>query len=116
MSTSQPIVDASRSPTPAPDAPRVSAEDRIPLLQKVMFSLGQNTDYVATGLMTTVMWMPFFNIGMGLSPVVLGLVLMVLRAWDAISDPIMGNISDNARTPWGRRRPFMFVGAITTAL
>ena len=80
-----------------------------------MFSLGQNMDYVATGLMTTVMWMPFFNIGLGLSPVVLGLVLMVLRAWDAISDPIMGNISDNARTRWGRRRPFMFVGAITTA-
>lgn len=96
-------------------APRISAEDRIPILQKVMFSLGQNMDYVATGLMTSVMWMPFFNIGLGLSPVVLGLVLMVLRAWDAISDPIMGNISDNARTRWGRRRPFMFVGAITTA-
>ncbi|HSI09249.1 MAG TPA: MFS transporter [Rariglobus sp.] len=96
-------------------APRISDADRIPILQKVMFSLGQNMDYVATGLMTSVMWMPFFNIGMGLSPVVLGLVLMVLRAWDAISDPIMGNISDNARTRWGRRRPFMFVGAITTA-
>ncbi len=94
---------------------RISAEDRIPLFQKIMFSLGQNTDYVATGLMTTVMWMPFFNIGMGLSPVVLGIILMVLRAWDAISDPLMGNISDNARTRWGRRRPFMFVGAITTA-
>jgi GPH family glycoside/pentoside/hexuronide:cation symporter len=94
---------------------RIAPEDHIPLFQKVMFALGQNTDYVATGLMTTVMWMPFFNIGLGLSPIVLGLILMVLRAWDAISDPIMGNISDNARTRWGRRRPFMFVAAITTA-
>ncbi len=95
---------------------KIAAEDRIPLFQKLMFAGGQNMDYVATGLMTTVMWMPFFNIGMGLSPIVLGLILMVLRAWDAISDPIMGNISDNARTRWGRRRPFMFVAAITTAL
>lgn len=98
-----------------PHAPKIAEEDRIPILQKIMFSVGQNMDYVATGLMTTVMWMPFFNIGLGLSPVVLGLILMVLRAWDAISDPIMGNISDNARTRWGRRRPFLFVGAITTA-
>lgn len=95
---------------------RIAEEDRIPFFQKIMFALGQNTDYVGTGLMTTVLWMPFFNIGMGLSPVVLGLILMVLRAWDAILDPIMGNISDNARTRWGRRRPFMFAGAITTAL
>ncbi|MET0261660.1 MAG: MFS transporter [Rariglobus sp.] len=94
----------------------ISDADRIPLFQKIMFSLGQNTDYVATGLMTSVMWMPFFNIGMGLSPVVLGIVLMVLRAWDAITDPIMGNISDNTRTRWGRRRPYMFFGAISTAL
>ena len=99
---------------PAPS--RIADEDRIPILQKVMFSLGQNTDWVATGLMTSVMWMPFFNIGLGLSPVVLGIILMILRAWDAINDPIMGNLSDNARTRWGRRRPFMFVGAIATAL
>lgn len=39
---------------------------------------------------------------------------MVFRAWNAISDPLMGNISDNARTRWGRRRPFMFLGAILT--
>ena len=90
--------------------------DKIPLLQKIMFSLGQNTDYVATMLMVNVVWLPFFNIGLGMSTVVLGVVLMVLRAWDAISDPIVGNISDNARTRWGRRRPFMFVAAITTAL
>lgn len=94
---------------------RISSADHIPFFQKVMFSLGQNTDYVATGLMTTVVWMPFFNIGMGLSPVVLGIILMVLRAWDAFADPVMGNISDNTRTRWGRRRPYMLVAGITTA-
>lgn len=43
--------------------PKIPEADRIPLFQKVMFAFGQNTDCVATGLMTTVMWLPFFNIG-----------------------------------------------------
>ncbi len=96
--------------------PRVPDADRIPLLQKIMFSMGMNTEYTATGLMVQVLWMPFFNIGLGISPALLGVVLVILRAWDAISDPLVGNISDNARTRWGRRRPFMVVGAIAAAL
>lgn len=41
-----------------------------------------------------------------------GIVLAVPLLWDAITDPIMGNISDNFRSRYGRRRPFIFVGAI----
>lgn len=77
--------------------------------------MGGQMDYFATGITINILWMPYFNIGLKMSPVKLGLCLMLLRAWDAISDPLMGNISDNARTRWGRRRPFMFVGAILTA-
>jgi glycoside/pentoside/hexuronide:cation symporter, GPH family len=94
----------------------IASADRIPLGQKIAFSLGVNTDYIATGLLTSTLWMPFFNIGLGIDAVVLGVILMILRAWDAVSDPVMGNISDNARTRWGRRRPFMFVGAVLTAI
>jgi glycoside/pentoside/hexuronide:cation symporter, GPH family len=94
----------------------IPAEDRIPIRQKFAFALGVNMDYVSTGLMIYGLWMPVFNIGLGLSPAILGGILMILRAWDAITDPLMGNITDNARTRWGRRRPFMFVGAILTAL
>lgn len=90
--------------------------DRIPFLQKVMFSLGTNTEFVATGLMTGILWMPYFNITLGISPVALGVVLMIFRTWEAFADPYLGNLSDNARTRWGRRRPFMFVGAILLGL
>ncbi len=79
-----------------------------------MFAAGANTEYVASGMLGS-LWMPFFNIGIGLAPVTLGIIMMIMRAWDAISDPIMGNISDNARTRWGRRRPFMFFASISTA-
>ncbi len=107
VSTSPPRTN----PTPATVIP---AADRIPLSQKIAFSLGVNMDYVATGLMMGVLWMPYFNIGMGIRPMLLGIALMILRGWDAVVDPIMGNISDNARTRWGRRRPFLAAGAILT--
>ena len=52
--------------------PHVTAErDKIPLLQKVMFASGENMNFACTGLMTSVLWMPFFNIGLGLKPYVL---------------------------------------------
>ena len=35
------------------------------------------------------------------------------RLTDALTDPLMGFISDNTRSRWGRRRPYIFIGAIT---
>ena len=93
----------------------IPASDRIPFLQKICFAAGVNMDYAATGLMG-MLWMPVFNIGYGISPVTLGVIFMIFRGWDAFTDPTMGNISDNTHTRWGRRRPYMFAGAILTAL
>lgn len=95
--------------------PSTSVGDRVPIPQKLAFSLGYGVDYLAAGLTTGVLWMPFFNIGLGIAPATLGVLLMVLRAWDAVTDPLMGNISDNIRTRWGRRRPFIALGAVLTA-
>eukprot|EP00824_Muranothrix_gubernata_P008861 TRINITY_DN21430_c0_g1_i1.p1 TRINITY_DN21430_c0_g1~~TRINITY_DN21430_c0_g1_i1.p1 ORF type:complete len:539 (+),score=103.63 TRINITY_DN21430_c0_g1_i1:192-1619(+) len=41
-----------------------------------------------------------------------GLVLLISKLWDAVTDPMMGRISDNTRTRWGRRRPYLLFGAI----
>lgn len=56
------------------------------------------------------------NISLGLSAFWLGFILIIPRLWDSFSDPIIGHYSDNARTKWGRRRPFLFIGGILTAL
>jgi GPH family glycoside/pentoside/hexuronide:cation symporter len=56
------------------------------------------------------------NISMGLSAFWLGTIMIIPRLWDAFTDPMMGHISDNARTRWGRRRPFILVGAIAVAI
>ncbi len=41
-----------------------------------------------------------------------GILFFLPRAFDAITDPIMGFISDNTRSKWGRRRQYVFIGAI----
>lgn len=102
-------------PSPPPVETGIAQSDKIPFGQKVAFGFGASTDYIAAGMTVGVLWMPYFNIGLGINPATLGIILMILQAWNAVIDPIMGNISDNARTPWGRRRPFMAVGSVLTA-
>ncbi len=45
-----------------------------------------------------------------ISPIFAGTVILISKVWDAVSDPIMGIISDNTRTKYGRRIPYMFAG------
>ncbi len=44
-----------------------------------------------------------------LAPAVVGVIFALGRAWDAVSDPIVGAWSDRTRSRWGRRRPWMLV-------
>lgn len=48
----------------------------------------------------------------GLHPLWASFSFVVATLWDAINDPIIGTISDNVRTRWGRRRPFLLIFSI----
>ncbi len=52
----------------------------------------------------------------GVSGNLAGAVLLIAMTWDAITDPIVGSISDNLRTRWGRRHPMMVLGALPMAI
>jgi len=56
------------------------------------------------------------TLALGVSPALVGLLGALPRIFDAITDPLVGFISDNTKSRWGRRRPFIFVGAIFTGV
>lgn len=47
-----------------------------------------------------------------IEPFKAGLIILVSKIWDAVSDPLMGLISDRTRTRFGRRRPYFLAGVI----
>ncbi len=51
-----------------------------------------------------------------MNPALVGLLGALPRLTDALTDPMMGYISDHTRSPWGRRRPYIFAGAIAAGL
>jgi len=89
-------------------------EDRIPFAQKLIYGLGafvNNLLAAAIGGMVIVL-----NLGLGMNPALVGLLGALPRLTDAITDPLMGYISDNTRSRWGRRRPYIFIGAIISGV
>ncbi|HWW58309.1 MAG TPA: MFS transporter [Sphingopyxis sp.] len=58
----------------------------------------------------------FYNQVMGVPAALVSTALLVSLVIDAISNPILGQISDNTRSRWGRRHPYMYAAALPTAL
>ena len=56
------------------------------------------------------------NVAMGMNPFLVGLLMAIPRFIDALLDPFIGASSDNCRSRWGRRKPFMVVGALGAGL
>ena len=93
---------------------QTAPEDRIPLHQRLIYGLGalvNNLLAASIGTMVIVL-----NLGLGMNPALVGLLGALPRITDAITDPLMGYISDHTRSRWGRRRPYIFVGAIAAGI
>lgn len=89
-------------------------EDRIPFPHKLAYGVGSlvnNLLAAAIGGMTIVL-----NLAWGMNPALVGLLGALPRLTDALTDPVMGYISDNTRSRWGRRRPYIFCGALAAGL
>lgn len=93
---------------------QTAPEDRISIQQKFAYAIGMlvnNLQAAALPAMVVIL-----NLGLGMDPVLVGLLGGIPRLFDAISDPMLGYISDNTRTRWGRRRPYILFGALAAGL
>lgn len=92
----------------------IRPQDKVPLKEKICYGIGGLMDGGGVSMMSCVM-LPFLleaGVPVGLA----GTILMIAKIWDAITDPLMGFISDNTRGKWGRRKPYMFFGGISLLL
>lgn len=89
-------------------------KDRVPLMQKAAFGAGHLVNNLLPGALGVFMF--FLLTAFGMDPFLAGLLGGLPRFYDAITDPIMGFISDNTKSRFGRRRPYIFVGAIMSGV
>jgi Na+/melibiose symporter-like transporter len=88
-----------------------SGAPRLPLRPKLFYGVGS----VAYGVKDngfSFFLLIYYNQVLGLSAVAAGTALMIALILDAISDPLVGYISDNWHSRWGRRHPFMYFSAL----
>ena len=82
--------------------------------QKIAFGLGMLANQMfpaALGIFIVVL----IN-DLGFNPLLYGVIAFIPRFIDAITDPLMGFISDNTKSKWGKRRQYVFVGALLTGI
>lgn len=88
---------------------------KLSLKSKLSYGLGGFAEH---NLNNTINMManPILNVTLGVSPTLVGMALAIPRLWDAFTDPLMGTISDQSLSRFGRRRPFILVGGLLSAL
>ena len=90
-------------------------EERVSLKNKLGFGSGAVAECImgnSIGQMANYV----LNLGLGMRPELVGWLLAIPRIWDAFTDPFVGSWSDNFRSRWGRRRPFVFAGALLSSI
>jgi len=91
-----------------------TAAHKVPLRHKVAFGLGLLANQMfpaALGIFMVVLVQD-----MGFPGWMWGVLFFLPRVFDSLTDPIMGFISDNTRSRWGRRHHYVFLGAIVMGI
>lgn len=92
-----------------------TTETHVPLSTTVAYGFGSVAYGVKDNGFGTFLLI-FYSQVLGLAPALVGLALMIALVFDAVSDPILGQISDKTRSKYGRRHPFMYAAIVPIAI
>lgn len=87
---------------------------KVPFGQKVAFGLGMLANQMFPAVLG--IFMVVLVQDLGFPGWMWGTIYFFPRIFDAFTDPIMGFISDNTKSKWGRRRQYVFIGAVVMGL
>jgi GPH family glycoside/pentoside/hexuronide:cation symporter len=83
---------------------------KVPMGQKIAFGFGMLANQMFPAALGIFMVVLVQNLGF--PGWMWGIIYFFPRIFDSVTDPIMGFISDNTKSKWGRRRQYVFIGAI----
>jgi GPH family glycoside/pentoside/hexuronide:cation symporter len=92
----------------------IIAKSKLPMGQKVAFGLGMLANQMFPAVLGIFMVVLVQNLGF--PGWMWGVIYFFPRIFDAFTDPIMGFISDNTKSKWGRRRQYVLIGAIVMGI
>lgn len=87
---------------------------KVPMTQKIAFGVGMLANQMFPAAIS--IFIVVLVQDLGFPGWMWGVVSLAPRIFDSLTDPIMGFISDNTKSKWGRRRQYVFLGAITMGI
>ena len=87
----------------------------LPVRSKVAYASGASAEASITAIFNTFNFL-FYNNVLGLSGTLCGLAVTIAMFFDAVSDPLVGGLSDRWHSRLGRRHPFLYAAAIPAAV
>ena len=92
----------------------LSPSVKVPMTQKIAFGVGMLANQMFPAAIS--IFIVVLVQDLGFPGWMWGVVSLAPRIFDSLTDPIMGFISDNTKSKWGRRRQYVFLGAITMGM
>ncbi|WP_299596469.1 glycoside-pentoside-hexuronide (GPH):cation symporter [uncultured Microbulbifer sp.] len=86
----------------------------ISVREKIGYGLGDTASNIVFQVVINFL-LVFYTDVFGISAAAAGTLLLLVRIFDGITDPVVGGMADRTRSRWGRYRPFLLVMALPYA-
>lgn len=93
----------------------MNQQEKLSIWRKIGYGLGEAGSQFSFSMITSYLTV-FYTDVVGLTPVVISVIMLTARIWDALNDPIFGAIAENTSSKWGRFRPYILFGAPILAI